>query len=55
MYQYKYIPVDTGGGFLSGFPGAPGAYRRIRRRGMAVCGLFSGELYGPRRDQPWWT
>ena len=46
MYQYKYIPVDTGGGFLVWHPGAPGAHRQIRRRGMAVYRIFSGELHG---------
>ncbi len=45
MYQYKYIPVDTGGGFLSGTR----EHRElidIRRRGMAVYRIFSGELHG---------
>ena len=50
MYQYKYIPVDTGGGFLSGSREHRELIDKYAAEGWRYIGFFSGELHGARRD-----
>ena len=50
MYQYKYIPVDTGGGFLSDTREHRELIEQYAAERMAVYGIFPGELHGARRD-----
>ena len=51
MYQYKYIPVDTGGGFLSDTREHRELIDAYAAEGWRYVGFFPGELHESWRDQ----
>ena len=54
MYQYKYIPVDTGGGFLSGSREHRERIDKYAAEGWRYVGFFPVSLRATA-GSAWWT